>query len=297
MLSYMKRKQLLILIGFFSIIITGLQNSSLILAKETVTPKIKISFARPLKVNEINFYQIESNDLNLSNQNLFLRIYNPTYRKSDYIFSINGNTSIACKGKECWKVRGYFFLPNIIPVGKANLQLRSGQSVIYQSEVSLLPEIVFHSPLFQQGFSPLSVEAETGMREIIAHSYPVSKICFRNPSKKSFFFFSIKLKNKAEYKNLMLRIYIKQRVLDEIMVDTVKKEYVYCVAKNFMGDIDWLKIKFETFSSNGKTVIFKKNIYEFEYLSLMPFNGIPEWINSFLKSTNFIEDKFRCSQE
>jgi hypothetical protein len=282
---------------FFSITITGLQNSSLIPAKETVTPEVKISFPRLLRVNEINFYQIESDDLNLANKNLFLRIYNPTYKKSEYIFSISGNTSIASKEKELWNVRGYFFLPNIISAGKAKLQLRSGQSVIYQSEVSLLPEIVFHSPLFQQGFPPLSVEAETGMRDIIAQSYPVSRICFNNPSKKSFFFFSVKLKDKAQYKKLMLRIYIKQRVLDEIIVDTVKKEYVYCFAKNFMGDIDWLKIKFETFSTDGKPVIFRKNIYEFEYLSLLPFNGIPKWINSFLKSTDFIEDKFRCRQE
>ena len=260
MLKYMKREQLLILTGFFSMIITGLQNTSLVLAKETVAPEIKISFPRLLKVNEINFYQIESNDLNLANQNLFLRICNPAYKKSEYIFPIKGNTSSAAKEKECWKVSGYFFLPNIIPAGKANLQLISGQSVIYQSDVNLLPEIVFHSPLFQQGFPPLSVEAETGMREIIAFSYPVSRICFANPSKKSFFFFSVKLHDNAEYKKLLLRISIKQRVLDEIMVDAVKKEYVYCFAKSFMGDIDWLQIKFETFGTDGKPVIFRKNI-------------------------------------
>jgi hypothetical protein len=296
-LSYMNWKRLLILIGLFSLIISALQNSSFFTAEEIAAPEIKISFPRLLRVNEINFYQIESNDLKLADKNLSLCIFNPNYKKSEYVFSINGNTSIASKEKGLWKSNGYFFLPNIIPSGKANLQLRSGQSVIYQSKVSLLPEIVFHSPLFQQGFPPLSVEADTGMRQIIAQSYPVSRICFNNPAKKSFFFFSIKLKDDAKYKKLLLRIYIKQRILDEIIVDTVKKEYVYCFAKNFMGDIDWLKVKFETFTTGGKPVTFRENIYEFEYLSLLPFNGIPKWINSFLKSTDFIEDKFRCRQE
>jgi hypothetical protein len=297
MLNCMKWKRLLILIGIFSLIIAVLKNSSFFTAEEIAAPEIKISFPRLLRVNEINFYQIESNNLKLTDKNLFLRLYNPTYKKSDYVFSINGNTSIKSDEKEFWKIRGYFFLPNIIPSGKAKLQLRSGQSVIYQSEVSLLPEIVFHSPLFQQGFPPLSVEAETGMKEIIAQSYPVSRICFNNPTKKSFFFFSVKLKDNAKYKKLMLRIYIKQRILDEIMVNTVKKEYVYCFAKNFMGDIDWLKVRFETFTTDGKPITFRENIYEFEYFSLLPFNGIPNWINSFLKSTDFIEDKFRCRQD
>jgi hypothetical protein len=81
------------------------------------------------------------------------------------------------------------------------------------------------------------------------------------------------------------------------MVNTVKKEYVYCFAKNFMGDIDWLKVRFETFTTDGKPIVFRENIYEFEYFSLLPFNGIPNWINSFLKSTDFIEDKFRCRQD
>jgi hypothetical protein len=293
----MRRKKRLILFALFSIIITCILNSNLILSKETTTQALKIGFPRPLKVNEINFYQIESKDLNLIDNNLFLRIYNQTYKKSEYIFSINGNTSFVSKEKEGWIARGYFFLPNIIPVGKASLQLRMGQSILYQSEINLLPEIVFHSPLFQQGFPPLSVKAETGMSEIIAQSFPVSKISFANPSKRSFFFFSVKLKDKTGYDKLKIKIYVKQRVLDEIEVDTVKKEYVYCFAKNFLGEIEWLKITFETFSTDGKPVIVKKNIYEFEYLSLLPFNGIPEWINSFLKSSDFIEDKFKCRQE
>jgi len=293
----MRQKKRLILLALFSIIITCILNSNLISSQETTTQVLKIGFPRHIKVNEINFYQIKSKDLNLTDNNLFLRIYNPTYKKSEYTFSINGNTSFVSKDKEGWIARGYFFLPNIIPVGKAILQFRMGQSILYQSEINLLPEIVFHSPLFQQGFPPLSVKAETGMRKIIAQSFPVSKISFANPSKRSFFFFSVKLKDKTGYDKLKIRIYVKQRVLDEIIVDTVKNEYVYCFAKNFLGEIEWLKITFETFSPDGKPVIVKKNIFEFEYLSLLPFNGIPEWINSFLKSPDFIEDKFKCRQE
>lgn len=259
--------------------------------------KIKITFPRQLKVDEINFYQIEARNFKRTEKDIYIRIFNPKYKKCEFTFSINCKTSMITDSKGGWSAKGYFFLPNIIPAGYAVLQLKNGQSVIYQTDVQLLPEIVFHSPIFQQGFPPLSVMAETGMRRIIAGSYAVSKMSFVNPAKRSFFFFSVKLKEGSGYDRLKLRIYVKQRILDEIWVDKDKKEYVYCLAKGFVGEIRWLKVSLESFDPSGKPITIKENIYEYEYLSMLPFNGIPKWINSFLKESDFIEDRFRCRQE
>lgn len=293
-IHHKKTKKTVLLIGLFLFVFLM---SYPVYPAVNMQQKIKITFPRQLKVDEINFYQIEARNFKQTEKDIYIKIFNPRYKKCEFTFSINGKTSMLTNSIDGWSAKGYFFLPNIFPAGHAVLQLKNGQSILYQIDVQLLPEIVFHSPIFQQGFPPLSVMAETGMRPIIAGSYAVSKMSFVNPAKRSFLFFSVKLKEDSEFNKLKLRIYVKQRILDEIWVDKNKKEYVYCLAKGFVGEIRWLKVSLESFDSRGKPITIKENVYEFEYLSMLPFNGIPKWINSFLKESEFIEDKFRCRQE
>lgn len=260
----------------------------------------EFKFNRPLRINSINYFTITSTKGPLDNGALFIAISNPIFKTAAFSFKLNANSTLFTKDGKKWQAEGYFFLPNIIPVGNVTVAIRKEKNVLFQMKTTLQQEVVFHNPIFQKGFPALCSESEMGMKYIKADAFPVSRICFANPKKKAFFFFSVRLKDQSKaVKNekLLLRIFIKQWMLDEIRVDEQERFYVYCLSKPLLGAIDWLKIRFETYTYDGKPVVLKEVIYEFGYFHLVPFNGIPKWINHFLMKIDYPNQEFSCCQD
>lgn len=289
----------LLLIPFFIFSILSMTN--IVCSSISREAEADVVFLKPLRVNEINFFKIILHNLDIDSSQLVMKLHHSSFEKSSFKFNINTQNSIISKNGKTVILEGYFFLPNVLPVGKGIIEVKTQNSIVYKKDLVVNPEIVFHSPMFQKGFPVYASESETGMRNLAADAYPMAQISFSNPKKKSFFFFKIQLvdgnKVTLKHEKVKLRIYIKQRILDEIIVDRVPKKYVYCLSKDFIGSIDWLKIRFETYSLKGDELTFKDTIYKYEYFSLLPYNGIPRWINHFLKDSDILENKFRCQQD
>jgi hypothetical protein len=247
--------------------------------------EINIKFIRPPRVNDINFVEITA-AANSHLKGAMLRLEHPNLERARFKIDLDSPTFKSTHNRELNRIKymGHFFLPNVIPVGPIRVSLMSREEKIYEKDFILEEEVIYHTPLHTKGWQKMALEVQTGMKNIKAESYPNAAVSFANPKKRCYFFLRVALSPDAasKYKQLKLKIFIEGRILDELIVTKNPRDYVYCLTSDSIGKKDWLKFRFKATTSDGREIAKKENVLSFDHLALVPFNGLPDWIDQFL---------------
>ncbi len=228
---------------------------------------VEVILHRPLRLNDINFISVKPGDT--YSGELRVKLTNPEFPEVKY------ESTIRKSGDDTTAdilFADYFFLPNVIPAGKNTLNIVSGDEVIMSMEVDIQTEKTFHSPLYIKGFPEMTDEIETGMRQIKPKAYRTAVAALKKTLNGACLFLRARTVE-ADHADMTLRL--ERRQLVDIKLNSVFSSFIYCFTQEEYSKKSWMLLEIETMGEEKQRKVVST---EWEYIILLPFEMLPEWI-------------------